>query len=103
MILSFYSIVHFDYFQVLTALKEIKRVLIDQGELLFAFHIGDNIVHLDNFLDHKVEIDFHFFEVKKIKDILLEVGFEIIDIIIRQPYTNVEYQSERAYIWIKKN
>jgi ubiquinone/menaquinone biosynthesis C-methylase UbiE len=100
--IAFYSIVHFDYDQVRTALKEIKRVLVDKGELLFSFHIGDNIVHLDNFLDHDVEIDFYFFEVAKIKNILEETGFEIVDIIVRQPYKDVEHQSERAYIWTKK-
>ena len=101
--IAFYSIVHFDYDQVRTALKEIERVLVDKGELLFTFHIGDNIVHLDNFLDHQVEIDFHFFEVAKIKNILAETGLEIVDIIVRQPYKEVEYQSERAYIWTQKN
>lgn len=100
--IAFYSIVHFDYEQVQTAFKEIYRVLIEGGELLFAFHIGDNIVHLQNFLDHDVEIDFHFFEVDKIKSLLIEAGFKIIDIIVRQPYKNVEHQSERAYIWTKK-
>lgn len=100
--IAFYSIVHFDYDQVGTAFKEIRRVLVDNGEFLFAFHIGDNIVHLDNFLDHQVEIDFHFFEVSKIKNILEETGFEIIDLVVRQPYINIEHQSERAYIWAKK-
>jgi ubiquinone/menaquinone biosynthesis C-methylase UbiE len=101
--IAFYSIVHFDYDQVRTALKEIKRVLVDNGDLLFAFHIGDTIVHLDNFLDHEVEIDFHFFDIATIKNILVETGFEIVDIISRQPYIDVEHQSERAYIWTKKN
>lgn len=101
--IAFYSIVHFDYDQVRTALKEIKRVLIDKGELLFAFHIGNNILHLDNFLDKQVEIDFYFFEVAKIKDILTDTGYKIIDIIERHPYQNVEHQSERAYIWTKKS
>jgi ubiquinone/menaquinone biosynthesis C-methylase UbiE len=101
--IAFYSIVHFDYDRVRTAFKEIKRVLTDEGELLFAFHIGDNIIHLDSFLDHQVEIDFHFFEVAKIKNILIEIGFKIVDIVVRQPYEDVEHQSERAYIWTKKS
>jgi SAM-dependent methyltransferase len=100
--IAFYSIVHFDYDQVRIAFKEIKRVLVDKGELLFSFHIGDNILHLDNYLDHEVEIDFHFFQVAKIKNIIVETGFEIVDSVVRQPYKDVEYQSERAYIWIKK-
>lgn len=100
--IAFYSIVHFDYDQVQTALKEINRILIENGELLFAFHIGENIFHIDDFLDHQVEIDFHFFDLNKIKDIIIEAGFEIVDLIVRQPYKDVEHQSERAYFWIKK-
>lgn len=99
--IAFYSIVHFDYDQVKTAFKEIKRVLADNGELLFSFHIGDNIVHLDNFLDQQVVIDFYFFETNKIINLLTETGFEIIDVIERQPYFEVEHQSKRAYIWTK--
>ncbi len=101
--IAFYSIVHFDYGQVRTAFKEIKRVLKDNGQLLFSFHIGDNTVHLDNFLDHKVNIDFHFFETNLITDLVTETGFEIIDIIERQPYKDIEYSSRRAYIWTKNN
>ncbi len=99
--IAFYSIVHFDYQQVLVAFKEIKRVLVDGGHFLFSFHTGESIVHLDNFLDSPVNIDFYFFEVAKIKALLIETGFEIIDIIERQPYADVEHQSNRAYIWVK--
>lgn len=99
--IAFYSIVHFDYSQIKIAFSEIKRVLIDNGQFLFSFHIGDNAVHLDNFLDHQVSIDFYFFEVSKIINLLLEAGFEIIDIIERQPYKDAEHPSKRAYIWAK--
>lgn len=101
--IAFYSIVHFDYGQIKTAFKEIKRVLADKGQFLFSFHIGDNTVHLDDFLDNQVNIDFYFFETTKITDLLTETGFEIIDIIERQPYKDVEYPSRRAYIWTTNN
>jgi SAM-dependent methyltransferase len=97
--IAFYSIVHFDYGQVKTAFKEIKRVLAENGQFLFSFHIGDNVVHFDNFLDHQVNIDFYFFEINKIINLLTETGFEIIDTIERQPYQDAEYPSKRAYIW----
>jgi ubiquinone/menaquinone biosynthesis C-methylase UbiE len=47
--IAFYSIVHFDYEQIKSAFKEIKRILADNGEFLFSFHIGDEVVHLDDF------------------------------------------------------
>lgn len=96
---AFYSIVHFNYDQIATAFSEVKRVLKKDGQFLFSFHIGNNIVHLDNFLDHDVNIDFYFFETQQIKDMLAEIGFAIIDVIEREPYKDFEYISKRAYIW----
>ncbi len=101
--IAFYAIVHFDEEHVKKAFREINRVLTDKGQFLFSFHIGDNSVHLDEFLDHKVNIDFYFFEPHKIINLLTESGFEIIDILERAPYPNVEYPSKRAYIWVRKN
>ena len=100
---AFYAIVHFDYPQIETAFKEVKRVLADHGQFLLSFHVGDQVVHMDHFLDHPVSIDFYFFETNKIVDLLTETGFEIIDIIERQPYIDVEYPSKRAYIWAKNS
>jgi len=99
--IAFYSIVHFDYDQIIKAFREIKRVLKDNGQFLFSFHIGNNVIHLDTFLDQPVNIDFYFFETDKIINLLTETGFEIIDVIERHPYFEVEHQSKRAYIWTK--
>jgi len=101
--IAFYSIVHFDYKQLKTAFNEIKRVLTGNAQFLFSFHIGDKVVHLEEFLDHKVNIDFYFFETNKIIELLAEAGFTIIDIIEREPYREIEFQSKRAYIWVKNN
>jgi len=79
--IAFYSIVHFDYGQIKSAFKEIKRVLSDKGQFLFSFHFGNNVVHLDEFLGNQVNIDFYFFETSKITDLLIEIGFEIVNVI----------------------
>lgn len=98
---AFYSIVHFNYHQIIKAFREIKRLLKNNGQFLFSFHIGNNIIHLDTFLDQPVNIDFYFFKTDKIINLLTETGFEIIDVIERQPYFGVEHQSKRAYIWTR--
>lgn len=99
---AFYAIVHFDYEQVQKAFREIARILTAKGQFLFSFHIGDSAIRVDNFLDQQVSIDFYFFDTTKIIDLLLENGFDIIDVIERKPYKDLEFQSQRAYIWVKK-
>ena len=99
---AFYSIVHFDHEQIKTVFKEVKRVLKEDGQFLFSFHIGEDVVHLDDFLEQKVNIDFYFFDTEKIIDLVTGTGFEIIDVVERQPYKDVEYPSKRAYVWVKK-
>jgi len=100
--IAFYSIVHFTYEQVQLAFEEINRVLKPCGQFLFSFHIGDEIVHHNTFLDKQVDIDFYFFETEKILLMLGKAQFEIIDVLERHPYKEVEYPSKRAYLWIKK-
>lgn len=98
---AFYAIVHFTNEQLVQSFQEIRRVLKEKGEFLFSFHVGDQIIHVNDFLDHPVSIDFHFFETNKIIELLQQNGFEIIDVIERQPYKEVEYASKRAYVWVK--
>ena len=99
---AFYSIVHFDHEEISRMFKEVKRVLKEDGQFLFSFHVGEDIVQLDYFLEQKVNIDFYFFDTEKIIDLVTGTGFEIIDVVERQPYKDVEYPSKRAYVWVKK-
>lgn len=100
--IAFYAIVHFDYESIGRAFSEINRILKNHGEFLFSFHVGGEHIHLDTFLDHAVNIDFHFFDPRKIENLLLDNNFVLIDSLVRQPYRNTEHPSERAYIWAQK-
>ncbi len=100
--IAFYAIVHFSMDELKRAFQEIKRVLKNDGQFLFSFHIGTEIKHVDNFLDKNVALDFYFFETDKILSLLEELGFTLIDAVERFPYKDVEYPSKRAYIWVHK-
>ncbi len=102
-IAAFYSIVHIPRRKVVQALQEFKRVLRPQGVLLLAFHIGQEIKHLDEWWGKEVSVDFLFFETEEMKSYLMTAGFGLEEVIERDPYPEaVEYQSRRAYIFAKK-
>jgi ribosomal protein S18 acetylase RimI-like enzyme len=101
-IVAFYSIIHIPREDVVSVLREFKRVLKPGGLLFFTFHIGQNAIFVDNWWEKDVAINFFFFETDEMKGYLESAGFEIEDLIIRYPYKDVEHQSQRAYIFVRK-
>lgn len=97
-IVCFYAIVHFSEDQVEKALGEMFRVLQPGGLLLLTFHIGDETMHIDEFLGRKTDIDFMFFTTGFITGRLAKCGFERVEVVERDPYPGVEYRSRRAYV-----
>lgn len=101
-IVAFYTIVHFKEQQVKTAFQEIFRVLQPGGLFLFTYHIGGERILLKEFLGKKVDIEFMFFTNAFILRSLRDSGFERIEIVERDPYPGVEYESRRAYVFAIK-
>jgi ubiquinone/menaquinone biosynthesis C-methylase UbiE len=102
-IVAFYSIIHIPRSDIVNALRELKRTLVSRGILLIAFHIGQETVHIDAWWDNKVSLDFAFFQSDEMTNYLRTAGFEIEEVIERDPYSpDVEHQSRRAYIFSRK-
>ena len=101
-IAAFYSIIHIPLEKVVTALHELKRVLRPGGWLLLAFHLGSEVRHLDEWWEQRVSADFVFFQSSEMQTYLQAAGFAVEEIIERQPYPDVEHQSQRAYIFARK-
>ncbi|MGI8553148.1 MAG: class I SAM-dependent DNA methyltransferase [Dehalococcoidia bacterium] len=101
-ITAFYSIIHPAPEEVPAALREFHRVLRPDGLLLLAFHVGDDHVHLDEWWDQSVDLDFHFYQRQTIEEHLEAAGFELEASLERRPYTPFEHPSQRAYLLARK-
>ncbi len=101
-VIAFYAIVHFTEEQVITAFSEIFRVLQPGGIFLCTYHIGNEIINVNEFLGRKTDIDFMLFSSNFIFSSLDKTGFEKIETTEREPYPGVEYQSRRAYVFAAK-
>jgi SAM-dependent methyltransferase len=100
-ILAFYCIVHLTPDQLVPAFAEMVRVLRGGGVLLLAFHVGSDVVRAENFLDTTAVLDFTFFDPDQVKQALTTVGFDPIEVRIREPYAT-EHPSKRCYILAHK-
>lgn len=101
-IASFYSIIHIPRPEVVATLIEMKRVLRPGGLLLVAFHLGEGLVHLDEWWGHEVSVDFHFFGIDEMEGFLKDAGFALVKRLKREPYPDVEHPSRRAYLLAEK-
>lgn len=97
-IVAFYSIIHFDDEQLARAFAEMRRVTSAEGQVAFAFHIGDEVLHREQWWDMPVVLDSRFLAPDLITRLLAEAGFAVLANLERPPYPDVEYQSRRAYV-----
>ena len=101
-VVAFYAMVNFTEELVEIAFREAFRVLQPGGLFLFTYHIGEKTIHIEEFLGKNIDIDFMFFTTDFIFSCLKGSGFGKIEIIEREPYSGVEYESRRAYVFATK-
>jgi SAM-dependent methyltransferase len=101
-IAAFYAIVNFGKDELPRAFGELHRALRAGGWLLLSFHEGDETRHLDEFLERHVTLDFTFFTAGDVKAALSNAGLDVTEVMLREPYAQVEYPSRRAYVFAQK-
>jgi len=97
-IVSFYSIVHFDAASLSGVAREFHRVLSPGGLALVAFHVGVQVVHLDELFGAPVDLDFHFHTPAAVVRTLAAARLETVEIAEREPYEGAEHPSRRCYL-----
>jgi len=102
-IAAFYSVIHAPPEQMPQVMREFHRVLRHGGLALLAFHIGDEVVHRDEWWEKPVSLDFHFYQLETLAQRLAEAGFRIEAKVERAPYMgSVEHPSQRGYLLARK-
>ena len=101
-IAALYSIIHIAPERVRDALREMRRALAPGGLALLAFHVGDEVRHFDALWGEAVDLDFHFYTPEAMEGWLVESGFTVEQVIRRDPYPDVEAQTQRAYIFARR-
>jgi ubiquinone/menaquinone biosynthesis C-methylase UbiE len=101
-ITAFYAIVNVPREYLPLVFREMERVLQPGGLLLLAFHTGDEVLHQDELWGHPISMDFLLLPPLRVRGYLESAGLEIEEIVEREPYPEVEYQSRRAYIFARK-
>ena len=102
-IVAFYSIIHLPAGEVPCALGEFHRALRPGGRLLLAYHVGEEVRHLDEWWGTAVDVDFHFFATETLEGQLRETGFEVTARLEREPYRPHEVETRRGYLMARKS
>ncbi len=98
---AFYSIIHLGVHELAPAFSELRRVLIAGGRLLVAFHVGDEVRHVDELWGQGVDLDFRFLETAAVVETLDTAGFEIDAQLERTNYPE-EIETRRAYVMARR-
>ena len=97
-IVAFYSIVHFSTAELTVVFREMRPVLRPDAILLLSFHVGDEIIHVDDLFGAPVSLDFRFHHRAAVVGALQSERFHVIEEVEREPYASVEYLSRRCYL-----
>jgi hypothetical protein len=97
-VIAFYAIVHFNGDELGPIFTEMRRVIVPGGLVLLAFHIGEQVVHVEDLFGAPVSLDFVFHSPHRVAEALHASSFTVIEQTVREPYEGAEYPSRRCYL-----
>jgi len=95
-----YLIVNFKLEDVPKAISEMYRVLMNTGQILISFHSGNQELEINDFFVKGNTIPYTYFDSDKVRDLIADAGFNIIEYINRMPYMGEV--TKRTYIFAEK-
>jgi ubiquinone/menaquinone biosynthesis C-methylase UbiE len=104
-VVGYYAIVNLTMDEIRRGFVEVRRVLKENGLFLFTFHIAEGEEKTDVpsfFVPDGGPLTFYYFQVDEMKALVESLGFEVVDILVRDPYPDVEFQSKRAYFLLRR-
>lgn len=114
-VVAFYSLIHIPPDGLPVALAEIGRVVAPGGCAAIAVHETQPIertapaepipgggLRVSEMLSQPVDLDFWFYGVRLLTELLDDAGFEVDRVQRRDPYPGVEAQTRRAYLLARK-
>jgi SAM-dependent methyltransferase len=101
-VVALYSLIHLERSRVPAALKQIHGALRAGGRLALAVHAGTGEIRHDSFMDHDVPFTGTFFERDEVATMVESAGFEIEQLVERDPYSE-EGPTRRIYVIAAKN
>ncbi|MFZ0394919.1 MAG: class I SAM-dependent methyltransferase [Terracidiphilus sp.] len=102
-ITAFYAIVNLPAEMRPQVFREMTRVLKPGGLLLLTFHIGGEVLGVDQLWGRPITMKFHTLNRDEVLGELEGEGLRIEECLERDPYPPpVEHQSRRAYVFARK-
>jgi SAM-dependent methyltransferase len=97
-IAAFYAIVHLRPEELVAPFRDFARVLVPGGLVALSFHVGSEVVHVDELFGATTSLDFVQHQPEAVIAALADAGFTLEARLDRAPYPGVEYPSQRTYL-----
>jgi len=99
-IVAWYSIIHTPPAQLPAVFREFHRVLVEEGDLLLAFQVGDECVHLDHAYGHALSLDAYRLSTDLVAEQLRAAGLIVHTRMLREP--EGQEKTPQGYLFARK-
>ncbi len=100
-VVAFYAYVHLPTGELQAAFRELARVLRPGAPALVALHLGEERLHVEEFLGSKVDVSWYMHPMTAIAAALEGAGLAIEVKLERAPYAE-EYPTSRGYVLARR-